>query len=141
MEESYIQAMEDIANLARDETNPLDPYHAASLIASRGRQLIDTLIRYSGLPGEDAIIRGATITETHLRGLKRHYLSKGDTEAAAAVQKVLDNFYRTYGIEPPKSEEETETPVEDRELLKDLAGVLRDAWRRLGELGKKGAGK
>ena len=141
VEESHIQAMEDIANLARDETNPLDPYHAASLIASRGEQLIDNLIRYSGLSEIEAIRRGGRITETHLRGLKRHYLSKGDTEAAAAVQKVLDDFYETYGIEPPKPEEEAETPVEDRELLKDLAGVLRDAWRRLGELGKKGAGK
>ena len=142
VEESHIQAMEDIAKLAQDETSPLDPYHAASLIASRGRQLIDTLVRYGGLSEVDAIRRGGKITETHLRGLKRHYLSKGNTEAAAAVQQVLDNFYKAYGIEPPKSEEEEEISAEDREFLRDLVGVLRDAWKRLGELGgKKGGSK
>jgi len=130
VEESYIQAMEDIANLARDETNPLDPYHAASLIASRGRQLIDTLIRYSGLPGEDAIIRGATITETHLQGLKRHYLSRGNTEAAAAVQQVLNNFYKAYGIEPPESEEK-EAPAESEEWLRDLMEAAGETWKEL----------
>ena len=130
VEESHIRAMEDIANLARDETNPLDPYHAASLIVSRGNQLIDTLIRYSGLPEGDAIIRGATITETHLRGLKRHYLSKGDTEAATAVQQVLNNFYKAYGIEPPKSEEE-EASAEDKEWLRDLMEAAGETWKEL----------
>jgi len=130
VEESHIRAMEDIANLVRDETSPLDPYHAASLIVSRGEQLIDNLIRYSGLSEIEAIRRGGRITETHLRGLKRHYLSKGDTEAAAAVQKVLNEFYKTYGIEPPKSEEKEASP-EGEEWLRDLMEAAGETWKEL----------
>ncbi|RLF70474.1 MAG: hypothetical protein DRN40_04480 [Thermoplasmata archaeon] len=131
VERSHIEAMADVLKQAQDETTPIDPLSAASIIASRGDLLIDTYIRYGKLPPEEAVRRGATVTRDYLRALEKYYLAQGNAEAAGIMRSALSAFLRRHGIELPLSSTE-EAPIEgEEEWLRDLMEAAGETWKEL----------